>query len=658
MSKAKIELLERTLLRERKARKQAEEILEVKSLELYRTSKKLKKVNEKLEDLLEKSTSELKGIFEHINDAYVVIDIHGNMLKMNDVASKLFGYNLEEEPLNVYNVIHDKTYALESFNELMEKGQFSNYTARIVTKNKELRWVQANGNLVLDKNNKPIAAQGILRDVTEEKIAEHKLKQSENRLASLITNLDVGFLLEDENREIVLTNNKFCNLFKIPVTPDLLVGQDCTNAAEQSKMLFKNPEVFVKRINVLLKNKAHVVEEEVTMVDGTVLVRDFIPILIEGKYNGHLWVYKDITLKKQYNNSLESQKEKYSNIITNMNLGLLEVCMDDIILMANNSFCEMSGYSEEELIGKVGRKLLAVEKQQKVITLQNKKRQDGESNSYEIDIKNKKGAIRTWLVSGAPNYNLKGELVGSIGIHLDITEFKSLERQKAKMVKELEKSNDELQEYAHVVSHDLKSPLRSIEALTSWIKQDNLDKLDATSLKNFDLVEKTLEKMEQLISNILEYSSISLTPNTHEKVDLNILINDLKDILFVPSNIAINIIGTLPIITCDKIKIQQLFQNLISNAIKFNNKEKGIIEIEAKPDGAGYIYSVKDNGIGIEKQHFDKIFKIFQSLTTHKDSSGIGLSIVKKIIDICKGEIWIESEINKETTFYFKMGSK
>jgi len=172
------------------------------------------------------------------------------------------------------------------------------------------------------------------------------------------------------------------------------------------------------------------------------------------------------------------------------------------------------------------------------------------------------------------------------------------ERQKAEnqnkiLVKELEKNNNELQEYAHIVSHDLKSPLRSIEALTSWIKEDNKEKLDEASLKNFSLIEMTLEKMEQLISDILKYSSIGSNDQDSQSVDLTPTIQDLIQVLYVPEHITITILRKLPTVKGDKTKIQQVFQNLISNAIKFNDKEKGVITIDYEEKKSYHQFSIR-----------------------------------------------------------------
>lgn len=655
MSQEQIDILQRALKREKAARRAAEKILEDKSRELYVLSEELKVTNSKLEASVSEKTSQLAGVFENIIDAYLVMDLSGNVLKMNDAACELFGYDISEETLNVTSLIYteDVAYAFESFSELIEKGRFSNYTARVFTKSKEVRWVQINASLIFDADEKPIAAQGIIRDITDQKKFDDKLIESENRLSTLILNLDSAILLEDENRNIVLTNAKFCEIFKIPVAPELLKGQNCSNAAEDSKALFKEPQFFIDTINRILHEKKQVIGTELTMADGTILELDFIPILKGDTYKGHLWTYRDISLKRKYRKSLEAQKEKYSSIIANMNLGLVEVDNDDKILMVNQSFCEMCGYHEDELIGQTGGKLFPITEEQNIITKENKKRLDGESNSYEINVKDKQGTPRNWLISGAPNYNLEGEVIGSIGIHLDITELKNLEKQKEKILKELEKSNNELYEYAHIVSHDLKSPLRSIDALVSWIKMDNEGKFDAPTLQNLKLIEDTLQIMENLISNILDYSSAGSETAEIIDVDLNTTMKDLRRLLFVPEHITINLLKKLPVVKGDPTKFQQLFQNLMSNAIKFSDKDHGIVEIDVVEEPSYYQFSVRDNGIGIDKKFHDRIFKIFHSLNKSKESTGIGLSIVKKIVDLYEGNIWLESELGEGTTFFF-----
>ncbi|MCB4799401.1 PAS domain S-box protein [Neotamlana laminarinivorans] len=657
MSQDKIDILERALQREKAARKQAEKILEEKSAELYESNQKLAKAYSHLESTWSKTDSQLQGVFEHIVDAYVVADVDANIIKMNAAAVKLLGLKSTKDSCNLMELVRPDQFedVYNAFNIVYKQGgSVSDLVVNITTKDNRGLIIQINASVIYD-NGIPIASHGIFRDITESKNEKEKLIESEDRLATLILSLEEGVLLEDENRRIKVINNRFCEFFNIPISPEKLVGVDCSRAARRLKHLFKNPEKFMQNIEAVLQKKQAVLNEEFQMADGRIFERDFIPIYRDGIYKGHLWKYSDVTIRKHYSKSLEIEKHKYSSIISNMNLGLIEIDLNDKILMANNSFTEITGYSEKELIGKRGVDLMTFDQDRRVIEGKIAERKKGKIDSYELKIIRKDGETRHVLISGAPNYNLKGETVGSIGVIFDITQIKNLQLQKENLLKKLEKSNDELYEYAHVVSHDLKSPLRSINALVSWLKEDNKDNLDAVSLQNIAHIETTLEKMEQLITDVLEYSSITFNEEEMKLVNLNTLVTDLLKILHKPNHVEIKVNNVLPEVKGNKIKLQQLFQNLISNAIKFIDKDKGLVEINVEKQDEHFVFSVKDNGVGIEKKFHDKIFKIFHALNKRKDSTGVGLSIVKKIVELHEGEIWLESEPNIGTTFYFTL---
>ncbi|WP_299778946.1 PAS domain S-box protein [uncultured Formosa sp.] len=656
MSQHQIDILQRALNREKAARKQAESILEQKAAELYETNQKLEKSYAELETSLTKKDSQLQGVFENIVDAYLIMDLTGNILKMNDAALHLLGFKDEEVDFNLMKMVSpdDVERVSNSFQRLIQEGTLTDFEIKINTYLNLEKLVHINASIVYH-DKKPFAAQGIIRDITKEKEAEEKLKESENRLATLILNLDSGVVLEDENRKIVLTNKKFTELFNIDADPIDLIGMDCKEASIQNSVLFKNPELFLQRMEDIDTIRETVIGDELEMLDGKILERNYLPIIQGNQSKGYLWTFKDVTLNRTYRKSLEVEKQKYYSIISNMNLGLVEIDLDDKILMVNQTFLDMSGYSQNELLGVKGKDIFPVLEDKPIIEEKVKHRKTGRTDSYELRVTNKKGELRYWLISGAPNYDIDGNVIGSIGVNLDITNLKNLELQKENLLNELAKSNNELQEYAHIVSHDLKSPLRSIDALVSWIKEDNGDKLDALSLQNFNLIEVTLEKMEQLISDILDYSSIGAEDSEKTEVNIDGLLKDLVEMLYIPEHISVHISEDMPMVLGHKTKLQQVFQNLISNAVKFIDKDKGYINISAKELSDSYQFTIQDNGMGIEKQFHDKIFKVFHSLKNSKDSSGIGLSIVQKIVQLHNGKIWLESEPNIGTTFFFTL---
>ncbi|MGY6650020.1 PAS domain-containing sensor histidine kinase [Wenyingzhuangia sp. IMCC45574] len=657
MSSREIEILKRTLARERAARKQAEEILEKKSEELFYLNQKIKDSKEKVEALLQVKNSELKGFFENIVDPYIMMDLFGNAIKMNQAAEELTGYKLSESSLNLMKLtIPEELHIIESsFHSLHSKGRIADLRITLKTKQEEERLVHLNASIIYDEHHKPVAAQGIFRDITKQNKAKIKLMESEDRMSTLLLSLESGVVLEDQEGEIVLTNQSFCDLLEIESKPADLKGKQVVDVIKKSNFISKTSKDFIPRTIEILHDRKVLEGEEIELTDGRVLKREYTPIFKDNTYKGHLWNFKDITLRKKYQKSLEAEKQKYSNIIANMNLGLMEMDKAGRIIYVNQSFEELSGYNKSELQGQRAIDFFLEEKDKEDFVALAKRRQQGISDSYEIKIKNRRGEEKILLVSGAPNYNLNGVYIGTIAINFDITKLKALESQKEQLLKELEKSNENLQEYAHVVSHDLKSPLRSIDALISWIKEDNVGNLNDTTLENFQMIEKTLEKMEGLISDVLAYSSVGANVQLNGQVNIQELVNDLLEVMYTPEHIKINTKDMLPTLSGDKVKLQQVFQNLLSNAIKFCDKEEGIVSIGCKDIGGYYEFSVTDNGIGIEKVYFDKIFEIFNSLEERKDSSGIGLSIVKKIVELHHGRVWLESTFGEGTTFYFTL---
>lgn len=528
MSDSEKEILLRALAREKAARKQSEIILEQKSAELFSLTRELKESNFKLEGLVKEQTSQLRGVFENIIDAYVVMDLTGNVLKMNDAATELFEYDLEDGDLNVVSLIYreDIEYAMTSYDGLMKDGYFTNYKSRIFTKNKHLRWVHINASLIYDDDLNPIAAQGIVRDITEAESSAALITEQQNKLAAIVDYSTLGIIL----------------------TQDGAIIQ--TNRAAQELMLFSEAEL----LKLSVKN---------------------------------ISIPDDFPASKEFMDQMNSNK------------------LDHFVI---------------------------------------KKRYKRKDNSH-FWARTNVAAVR----------NRDGSIKYQVALIEDITEQLKSEEERQKLLGRLERSNHELEEYAHIVSHDLKSPLRSIYALVDWVTEDNRDTFNDESNQNMTLIRSTLAKMDQLISDVLEYSSLNSEGLSKRPIDINELMVDLKQHLFIPDHISIKVKQKLPVIMGDEARLQQLFQNLIQNAIRYIDKDEGLIEIDVKEKKKFYQFAISDNGIGIADEYHEKIFQIFQSLKKSKESTGIGLSIVKKIVNLYQGDIWLESKVGEGTTFYFTL---
>jgi len=239
----------------------------------------------------------------------------------------------------------------------------------------------------------------------------------------------------------------------------------------------------------------------------------------------------------------------------------------------------------------------------------------------------------------------------------EITERKRVEERRAQLLNELESANQELKDFAYIVSHDLKAPLRAISSLVDWISTDYADKFDEEGKEMLSLLLGRAKRMQDLIDGVLQYSRIGRIRGEKVEVNLNELVAEVIDMIAPPENISIKVENELPSILFERTRIEQVFQNLLSNGVKFMDKPKGEIKIGCVEDGSYWKFSVADNGPGIEEKYFEKIFQIFQTLSPRDEleSTGVGLSVVKKIVETYGGKIWVESKVGYGSTFFFTL---
>jgi signal transduction histidine kinase len=252
-------------------------------------------------------------------------------------------------------------------------------------------------------------------------------------------------------------------------------------------------------------------------------------------------------------------------------------------------------------------------------------------------------------------------------VNVDISERKKAEEEMESMnrklqatVEELTQSNNELQEFVHVASHDLKTPLRAIGILANWILTDYGDKFDESGRERVKLLVGRAKRIDELINGLLQYFRVGHTRGKYEEVDLNIVLSEVIREIAPPENIEITIQSELPTVIGEQRRMVQIFQNLLNNAIKYIEKPRGEIKVGCVEEDGFWKFSVCDNGSGIEQKYFGKLFKVFQKLESHDESegTGIGLAIVKKIVELYGGRVWVESRPREGSTFFFTLPKK
>jgi len=419
---------------------------------------------------------------------------------------------------------------------------------------------------------------------------------------------------------------------------------------------------------------------------------------------------KKITVSKDY----------LDNIIRSMIDSLVIVSPEGEIDTVNQAALDLLGYRKEELIGKDVSLLFPEEELSFRGTKLERLIEENRLMNYETNYKAKDGSRIPVLLSSAvlkaidcphkgpikdcPVYKERGKhcekILGIVCVAKDVTGRKKTEEEREALIKELEENqgllkrqkqelensrraiknvamdigkskvileeqkksleetNKELDDFTYIVSHDLKEPLRSIDAFSKFIIEDYKDRLDEEGKNYLGRIRANAGRMQALIEDLLEISRIERRRNPFGEVQVEELINEVKlrlEYAIKQKNAEIIIRDKLPRVFCDRIRFTEVFLNLISNALKFNNKSNPYIEIGCSEKDIFYEFYVKDNGLGIEERYFDKIFEIFQRLgkCEENEGTGAGLTIVKKIVQMHSGKIWMESKIGKGTTFYF-----
>ncbi|MBI3521231.1 MAG: PAS domain S-box protein [Bacteroidetes bacterium] len=636
----------------------------------------------KFENQLVDVTNIQNAILNGTDYSIIYTDTNGVIKSFNQGAEKMLGY-LSSEVVGIHTpaIFHDISEVASKAKSLTQelgyeiKTGFDVFVAKsrnqsaetnewtYIKKNKERINVLLSVSSIRNSKNEIIGYLGIARDITEQKIAETELKRSEERYRNIVEN----------STDIIYKINKNGYFTYVNPVAERITGykQEELLNKQFTKLIrndFKKETIIFYNEQIELKKPTTYYEFPITTKNGEERwIGQSVQLSELSKEDFELTALAiDVTERKNYERTIFLQKEKYQNIIANMNLGLLEVDQEEKIQYVNPGFEFISGYKAEELIGKNAAKLLVSESHLNLVKSKQKLRAEGQSDSYEVPIINKKGELKWWMISGAPNYDNKGKLIGSIGIHLDITEQKQLELDLELSKSKAEESSKAKEAFLANMSHEIRTPLNAIIGMIRELSKEKLSPKQETFVENTAIASQHLLSV---LNNILDISKIEageLQLDLHH-FDLQKILNDVKSIMLAKCGekglyLKINHIENKNVTFIgDSSRFRQILLNLIGNAVKFTDYGGITVEYDVEDLHTGYqaVYiSVSDTGVGMDESFLKNIFNKFSqedSSTSRKyGGSGLGMAITKELIQLMNGSIEIKSQKNVGTEIVMK----
>lgn len=496
--------------------------------------------------------------------------------------------------------------------------------------------------------------------------AREELTAKNQQLSTLFASMQAAVLLEDEQRRITLVNQRFCEYFSIPVTSEALIGADCSDSAEQSKHLFRNPDDFVAGINSLLENKVIETGKVLEMVNGRVLERDYVPIFIGSAYKGHLWLYRDITEQFHFEAQLQAKEEHFRSLLTNMNHGLLEVSMDGIVHFANQRFAEMMGLPMEQILGHPTFKVFQgnEEAYEKMRSLRGTR----EPQNIFLSIRDATGHKRWWYAGYAPRYGESDTVIGSIGVYQDITQIKELESELVEARMQAEETARARENYLANMSHEIRTLMNAVIGMTGQLARSVLSDKQRFQL---GVIQTAADNLMEMINDNLDLSKISAGKMQLENVSFNphkVLSDVVRMQALKASEKGIYLQvkeddpGVSDVLVGDPVRLKQILMNLVSNAVKFTRQ--GGVDVSLQLTGNDgheqeLEWIVEDSGIGMDTDFVGHLFEEYSQEKLPDDfqsqGTGLGMHIVWKLVKLMHGEIRVDSKKGKGTQFRVRL---
>jgi PAS domain S-box-containing protein len=639
------------------------------------------------EEALRRSEERYRTIIQTIQEGYYELDLAGHFTFVNEVVCRHLGYSREELIGTKSRRYQDETNAqktYQAFNDVYKTGDpvktlATEYTSKDGTK----RTYEISASLIRDAEGKPIGYRGISRDVTERKQMEETLRRSEERYRTILENMQDGYFEVDFTGNFTFVNEAECRNLGYSKKEEL-IGMNrrqytSEKTAGELNQIFS--EVYTTG------KSAQSFDVEVIKKDGTKAINAIVVSLIrdaQGKPIGFRGVARDVTERKRAEEALRQSEEKYRTIIENIQDGYFETDLAGSYTFANDALCKRQGYSKEELIGMNNQQFQDETSAKKSYQAYHEIYRTGEPiKALDIEVIRKNGTKGISEVSVSLIRDTQGKPIGFRGISRDITERKKVEEQLKRYAAELERSNEEVKNFAYIVSHDLRVPLVNLKGYTSELRSalevigSNFDaalphlideKRSAVAMALHEDVPEALEfitnavsRMDSFINAILILSRLGRQDLKPEPIDMNALARTTLETMshqIQERGIEV-IVGSLPQVVADRTSMEQIMDNILSNAVKYPDSSRPCrIEVAAEVNNGETIFSIRDTGRGIAAEDMHKVFAPFRRAGKQDtQGEGMGLAYVQTLVHRHGGRMWCESELGKGTTFAFTISS-
>jgi len=611
------------------------------------------------EERLRQSEERLRLTIEGTSAGTWDLDLISGKLLWSEQNFRLFGYEPNPTGAATNEMWNDRLHPedRERVNQLwqesLDQGTQFNSEHRIVRfDNQQTLWIEVLGSFVYDDNDRAIRSTGVIFDISDRKYLEEALYYSRERLNLVIDSADLGLWYCDlPFNQLELNDTCKAHLglpLDIPITIDLFYEH----------VHFCDRDRVKAQINASIENRQRYdVDYRTVASNGKVCwIRAMGQVFYDsvGKPLRFDSVTMDMTKQKEIEQDLYHSEARYRHLAESIPQLVWISNLQGGNEYVNQQMCAYTGLDFNQLMGLDWE--IIIHPDDWAETIQRWKSSVQLDTLYEIEyrLRAADGSYRWHLGRAIPVKDEEGNTVRLFGTATDIEEQKKLEQKLALTIEQVQERNQELDQFAHIVSHDLKAPLRAIANLAEWIEDDIADIVPEESKAQMQLLRNRVYRMNALLDGILEFAKIGRTEVKVETVSVPSLVAEIVDSLLLPPDFTVEVDPNLPILSTQAILLRQVFTNLLDNAIKHHPDSGGWVKVTSQDLGDYYEFAIADNGKGIEPESQEKIFLIFQTLENNNpDSTGVGLAIVKKIVTSEGGKIYLKSEVDKGSTFYF-----